>query len=156
MGFLSELSLENVEADPNAFPDGTYNAYTTDAKIVQVNNKTEDRLVITYTLADGQHKGKQIDEFKNCDKTATARDLAWLKSRLLSLGVPEASMGSINPDDLKGIECRITKKQKGEYHNITNVVLGHADSDGSSAVSADALDAPASTASVSDDALNLV
>jgi hypothetical protein len=152
MGFLAELGLENVDEDPNAFPDSTYNAYVTDAKIVKVNDQKEDRLVLTYTLADGEHKGKQIDEFKNCDKTANARDLAWLKSRLKSLGVPEEKLSSINLDDLKGIAIRITTKKKGQYRNVTNVVLGHAGG-GVTASATSALDAPATPVGTGADVL---
>jgi hypothetical protein len=116
---------------------------------VTIKKNTPDegvRLVLTYTLQDGQHKGKTIDEWKNCDPKASERDKSWLKSRLKSLGVPESKMGEIDPGDLKGIEVRITKKRNGEYENVTNVVLGHS---GGAATSTDALEGNSTPAPVS-------
>jgi hypothetical protein len=99
------------------------------------------RLVLTYKIFDGDHKGKTIEEWKGINKFDSARDKAWLKSRMLSLGVPEDKINSISPDDLTGIAVRITKKQNGQYRNVTNVVLGHAgtEEDAAPAVSSDLL-----------------
>jgi uncharacterized protein involved in high-affinity Fe2+ transport len=126
-GFLADLGLDEIDDDPNAFPDGTYNAYLTEAKVVALKDAAKGkRLVLTYKIFDGDHKGKTIEEWKGINKFDSARDKAWLKSRMLSLGVPEDKINSISPDDLTGIAVRITKKQNGQYRNVTNVVLGHA------------------------------
>ena len=125
-GFLADLDLDNVDPDPKAFPDGTYNAYLTEAKVVALKDVAAGkRLVLTYKLFDGPHKGKTIDEWKSINKFDDARSKAFLKARLLSLGVPEEKISSINPADLSGIAVRITKKTNGQYKNVTNVVLGH-------------------------------
>lgn len=129
-GFLADLDLENQEADPNAFPDSTYNAYLTEAKVVALKDAAKGkRLVLTYKLFDGEHKGKTIDEWKSINTFDDARSKAFLKTRLLSLGVPEDQLSKINPTDLVGIAVRITTKQNGEYRNVNNVVLGHVGTD---------------------------
>lgn len=135
-GFLADLELDKVEDDPNAFPDGTYNAYLTEAKVVSLKDVAQGkRLVLTYKIYDGDHKGKAIDEWKSINKFDDARTKAFLKKRLLSLGVPEEKLASVQPSDLAGIAVRITKKQNGQYANVTNVVLGHASDDALAPVS---------------------
>lgn len=145
-GFLADLGLENVEDDPNAFPDGTYNAYLTAAKVQGIKNNTEKRLVLTYKIFEGPYNGRTIDEWKNCDPTASDRDKSWLKQRLKTLGVPEERFANLNPDDLVGIAVRITTKRNGQYRNVTNVALGHAGTqEGVQASASAALDAPVTT-----------
>ena len=129
-GFLSDLGLDEIDDDPNKFPDGTYNAYLTESKVVALKDAAKGkRLILTYKVFDGAHKGKVIDEWKSINKFDDARSKAFLKQRLLSLGVPEEKIATISPEDLVGIAVRITKKQNGQYSNVTNVVLGHAGED---------------------------
>ena len=137
-GFLADLGLDEIDEDPNAFPDGTYNAYLTEAKVVNLKDSAKGkRLVLTYKIADGPHKGKTIDEWKSINAFDSARDKAFLKSRILSLGIPESRISSLDVNDLVGTEVRITKKQNGQYRNVTNVVLGHAGAEAEASASVD-------------------
>jgi hypothetical protein len=143
MGFLSDLSLDTVSDDVNAFPDGTYEAFLYEAKLIQYKDTSKGQaLVLTYKIADGPHSGKTIDEWKSCNAFDDERAKGWLKARIKSLGVPESRYDTVDPEDLVGIKLLISKKQKGEYHNVTSVKL----SDGSSSSSVGA----STSASVSD------
>ncbi len=127
-GFLADLDLENVEEDPNAFPEGTYKAYLTDAKVVTMKDAAQGKkLVLTYKIFEGEHKGKTLDEWKGINSFDDARTKAFLKQRLLSLGVPENRLSSVSLEDLTGIALRFTMKKNGTYKNVTNIILGHED-----------------------------
>ena len=141
-GFLADLGLDEIDEDPNRLPDGPYNAYLTDAKVVTLKDAAKGkRLVLTYKIADGPHKGKIIDEWKGINAFDDARSKAFLKQRILSLGVPEDKISTLDLNDLVGLEVRITKKQNGQYQNINNVTLGHAGLDATeSSASADVSD----------------
>lgn len=123
-GFLSDLGLDNVEADPNHLPDATYLGYLTDCKVVQFKDVSKGKAVVfTYKVDEGEHKGKTIDEWKPANTFDDATKKAWLKQRLLSLGVPESRINAVNPDDLIGTAVKFSVKQKGEYRNVTFVAL---------------------------------
>lgn len=123
-GFLADLGLDSVEADPNHLPTSTYNGYVTDCKIVEAKDKSKGKfLVFTYKVSDGEHRGKTIDEWKSANAFDEKKKKSYLKQRILSLGVPEARLGSVSPEDLTGIAVRFTVKQKGEYTNVTFVAL---------------------------------
>lgn len=133
MSIFDDLGLDDIDPDPNAFPDGTYNAFLFEAKVVALTDTSKGkRLVLTYKLADGPHKGKTIDEWKSINAFDDARSKAYLKARILSLGVPEDAIKSLDPANLVGLEVRITKKQNGQYANVNNVVLGHVGGDSDS------------------------
>ena len=122
MGFLSDLGLDSVDADPNSFPDAKYAAFVYDAKMISYKDSSKGQaLVLTYKIADGLQKGKTIDEWKTANPFDDAQKKAWLKQRILSIGIPESKLNDVDPDDLIGTPIYFTKKQKGEYHNVTFV-----------------------------------
>lgn len=128
MGFLNDLGLDSVESDPGTFPDGKYRGFLFDCKMVQYKDTSKGQaLVLTYKIADGPHKGKTIDEWKTANAFDDAQKKSWLKQRITSLGVPESRLNSVEPNDLIGTEIIFTKKQKGEYHNVTYVEVATAD-----------------------------
>lgn len=121
-GFLADLGLDAVEADPNHLPNATYLGYLTNAKVVEYKDTSKGKaLVLTYKVSEGPHKGKTIDEWKSANSFDEPNKKSWLKNRILSLGVPESRLDTLDPDDLIGTPVRFTVKQKGEYTNVTFV-----------------------------------
>lgn len=119
MGFLADLGLDSVEADPNALPDNTYPAFVYDAKMVAYKDTSKGKaLVLTYKIADGPHKGKTIDEWKSANSFDDARQKGFLKQRILSLGIPETKIADLDLDDLKGLAVTIKTKKNGQYTNV--------------------------------------
>lgn len=123
-GFLADVGLDSVEADPNHLPDATYLGYLTDCKIVHYKDAAKGKAVVfTYKVDEGDHKGKVIDEWKSANSFDDAQKKGWLKQRIISLGVPESRVGAVNPDDLIGTAVKFSVKAKGEYRNVTFVAL---------------------------------
>lgn len=124
MGFLNDLGLENVEADPNYIPDGKYAAfvYESSTKII----KNVNYWVITYKIADDPNVGgKTVDELKSLDPKGPKRSqqLSFLKQRVLSLGIPESRVSEFDPGDVVGTPVTISIKHKDGYQNVGTVEL---------------------------------
>lgn len=123
-GFLADLGLDTVETDPNHLPNATYLGYLTKVKVQPYKDASRGKAIIfTYKVSDGEHSGKTVDEWKSANSFDDSRKKAWLKQRMLSLGIPESRLGAVNPDDLVGLPVRFTVKQNGEYTNVTFVAL---------------------------------
>lgn len=123
-GIFADLGLEDVADDPNTFPASTYKGFLFDAKVVNYKDAAKGRaLVLTYKIADedSEHNGKTVDEWKQCNSFDDPTKKAWLKRRLMSLGVPEDRLSQVNPADLVGTAVFFTTKKNGEYTNVTFV-----------------------------------
>lgn len=135
-GFLNDLGVDwGGVSTSNAPSDGTHHGYLTKAE-VRTKKDTTKSLVLTYRVADGENEqGKTIDEWKSLPITVQGptgprfateddeRNARFLKQRLISLGVPEDRINTLNPGDLQGTEVYFTVKSKGEYTNVTFVKL---------------------------------
>ena len=125
MGFLNDLGLENVEADPNHIADGKYRAFVFNSEVRTKKDQT-DSLVLTYKIAPEQkHSGQQQQEWFDLKPTGDNAELkkSFFKKRLLSLGVPEAQFANLNPGDLIGIEVGMTIVHRNGYQNVGEVTL---------------------------------
>lgn len=139
MGFLSDLGLDDVDSDPNALPDGTYKAALFECKIIEAKDAAKGKFVVfTYKVTDpdSKYQGTTIDEWKSANSFDEPRKKAWLKQRIMSLGVPEARVNAVDPSDLLGTAVDVTVKQKGEYRNVTFVKLSDESSAAAEPVSA--------------------
>lgn len=140
LGFLADLGLDEVESDPNHLPDATYLGYLTKVKVQPYKDKAKGKaIILTYKVSDGEHKDKTVDEWKSANSFDEPRKKAWLKQRLLSLGVPESRMNAVNPDDLVGTAVLFTVKKNGDYINVTSVKLRDENEAVASEVAADLL-----------------
>lgn len=125
-GIFADLGLEDVADDPNSFPASTYRGFVYDAKVVNYKDAAKGRaLVLTYKINDdeSEHNGKTVDEWKQCNSFDDPTKKAWLKRRLMSLGVPEDRLSQVNPADLVGTEVFFTTKKNGDYTNVSFVKL---------------------------------
>lgn len=132
MGLFGDLDIAAAADNPFAVDPGTYPATVSDVVVKESKDKTKTGLNFTYTITgEGPMVGRNVSEWKTLPTPANpknptaeeAQALSFLKMRLASLGIPEARMNSIVPEDLVGIDVVITVKQKDEYTNVTKVVL---------------------------------
>ena len=135
MGFLNDLGLENVEADPNHIADGTYPAYVFGSE-VRLKKDHSKSWVLTYKIAPeaAKHSGQTQAEWFDLEPKGENAELkkSFLKKRILSLGVPESKINEVNPDDLIGIKVSLKIIHKNGYQNVGDISLA----DGVSAPSA--------------------
>lgn len=136
--FLNDLKLSSANTDPNYLPEGKYPAFVSKLQIKDVPAKGEKpaskALIITYKVShlDPENQNKVKTEFKslpelNLDGTYkdedSTRNAAYLKQRLLSLGVPEQELDNMKQEDLLGTPVWITMVPTGDYMNIRGVEL---------------------------------
>lgn len=127
-------SAAEVEADPFAIPDNTYNVTVTGAEKKEL--KDVPYFIIEFTIADGEHQGKSVNQMlrlipwtqaerPNDYQAMTARTVSSLKKALLDLGISEEGLDAFNPAShgraLLGIKgtADIGPNKKG-YNTISN------------------------------------
>ena len=138
MSLMGTLGLENVEADPNAIPDGKYAGEVFKDEYVYVASKDEVSHVFTYRVTEGEHKGAQRTEWfllgKNpqrddngnivsLDVTMDDTKRRWYKKRFVDLGVPEAQVPNVKPGDQVGKKINFGVKRNNGYINVNFVEL---------------------------------
>lgn len=135
-GFLNDLKLKDASTDPNKIPEGKYPAIIKDLQTKVLKDKG-NTLIITYQISheDPEYGGKTKPEFKRLPvideetgKYATSddeRDAAFLKQRILSFGVPEDELDTMNKNDLLGtpLWIELVQSANGQYINVKNVEL---------------------------------
>lgn len=139
-GLLGTLGLDQVEADPNALPDGKWAGVIFKSEYVDVKKTDSLAHVITYKVTEGEKNGAQRQEWftlgtvKTRDEngnitainpTMTEQQKPWYKKRLIDLGIPESKIndGTFEPSDLVGKEVFFGTKKNGSYININFVEL---------------------------------
>lgn len=136
MSLLGSLGLDEVEADPNALPNGRWDGIVKKDEIV-VKKNGEVALVFTYKVTEGDsHKGAERTEWftlgKDPVRNATTQAIEsytptmdeqgkqWFKKRLVDLGLDHASY---KPGDAKDKKITFGTKKNGEWININFVEL---------------------------------
>lgn len=126
MGFLNDLDIENTEADPDALPDGKYPGWLFESKILTKKDGSKTSLVLTYKVDkdfDPKFANRKAQEWFQLKPVPSEQQKAWLKRRLVSLGIPESKMNEIEPDDLIGIAVTFGVKNSNGYKNVNFVEL---------------------------------
>jgi len=156
-GFLNDLGLDNVEADPNYISDGPHPGFVYDSKVVTKKDSTKS-WVITFKVApeDESYAGKTQDEWyslsvmKDGSLAAPSADQkSWLKKRVLSLGVPESKVNTFDPKDVIGTSVFFNIRHRNGYQNVGEVTLRD-ESTGQAIESAPTAQAAPASATVSD------
>lgn len=126
-GFLNDLGLDQVEADPNYIPDGKYPGFVFESK-VEVSKNGNKQWVLTYKFVDGRTQ----KEWKNLEPKGPNRalQLSFLKQRVLSLGIPETRVGTFQPSEVIGVPVWIQIKHRDGYQNVGTVELRTDDGNG--------------------------
>ena len=133
MSLFGDLDLESAPDDPNAIPDGTYRAFLTDLKKGPTKDGSKVGVTFKYKVSEGAYDGHQVTEWKSANTSDDDTTKAWLKQRIIGLGVPADRMSSVDPDDLIGKDVYITVKNRNGFANVNKVTLAD-----SAAVSASA------------------
>lgn len=125
MGFLNDLDLGNVEADPNYIPDGPYPANIVKSDIVTRKNDGKQSWVLTYQIIEGRFAGKQQQEWFDLKPEGDNAELkkSFLKRRVLSLGIPENEVSNVDTDYFVGMRVKVTIKHRNGYQNVSDVEL---------------------------------
>lgn len=138
---FGDLDVAGAEELSSGVPDGPRNAILTGVE-VQFGKKDPNArfLVFSYTpegynFSVNEWKGIPSGRPETWDNTIrdgkgrTQYDrnqlaLSFLKARLVSLGVPEDRINSVQPSDLIGTPCIVTfKKDANGYSQVTKVAL---------------------------------
>lgn len=138
-GFLNDLNLGEVEADPNYIGDGKYPATIIKSEISAKKSDPDNKSwVITYKLTGGKFAGKTQSEWFALNPTGDNAEFkkSLLKQRVLSLGVPESRINDVDPDYFVATDVIIQIKHNGAYQNVGTVELVGSDSPATNAVSA--------------------
>jgi len=146
-GFLNDIPVDNWDDIPDAtfdIDDGTYKGYITNAQILGTKDEPNAKyLVVTYKVTEPEKSkmvGKEKQEWKrisppkgwnhenpeaNSDDLIKKREqnLSFLKTRLVSLGVPTSRFKSLKGSDLMGLKVIFTLATKKGYQNFTKVEL---------------------------------
>lgn len=141
---MGSLGLENVEADPNAIPDGKYDGVVFKSEYVLSETKDTVSHVITYKVTDGDHNGAQRQEWfqigkaprtatgefpKNASEIAayegvmTENNKTWYKKRFVDLGIPEDQVHLTPVEALVGKTVTFGVKRNQGFININFVEL---------------------------------
>lgn len=120
MSLFGDLDIEAASDNPWEIPADKYGATVSkvEKKDDHVSKNNPDStpknyMVIEYTITDGSHAGaigQTLQEWKKVPKADDEdkdRSMSFIKQRLLSLGVPESKMNSVQPDDLVGIDVYV-------------------------------------------------
>jgi hypothetical protein len=136
---MAGLGLDQVEADPNALPDGKWPGIVTKSEIVVVKKNNTVAHVITYKVTEGEKTGAVRSEFFNLGKdpvyaedgktivsytvTMSEAQKPWYKKRYVDLGIPEAQVTQTEPAALVGKEVIFGTKKNDGFINISFVEL---------------------------------
>lgn len=136
---MDGLGLDNVDADPNALPDGKWPGVVFKSEYVVVKKNNTVAHVITYKVTDGEKAGAQRAEFWNigkdpvfaedgktivsCTPTMSEAQKPWYKKRFVDLGIPEAQVTKTEPSALVGKEVIFGTKKNDGYINVSFVEL---------------------------------
>jgi len=131
MGLFDGIDVESASDDPFAIADGTYEAFVTEIKVGPTKDGSKIGMTTTFKISEGENEGKlvsrwlmvpEVEDPKN-PTADEARALSFLKSHLLSLGVPAEKVNSVDADDLVGTEVYITVRTANGYCNVRKLVV---------------------------------
>lgn len=131
MGLFDELDVASAADNPWVIPDNTYPAIVSKVE-VKANKSGNMAMYFYFTVTEGEHSGFEISEYKrmpskkDVDQLSVAeasKATSYIKQRLASLGIPESRMNSVDVDDLVGIECYVSTKEKDGFVNVRTVNL---------------------------------
>lgn len=130
MGIFGDLDVASAADNPWLVPANTYECTVYTAEVKRDKNEILG-LEIIYKISSGDHEGKTVREWKVIPEPADpknptaeeAKATSYLKMRLLSFGVPESRMNSMNINDILGINVIVKVTLNGEYTNVSRVDL---------------------------------
>lgn len=131
MGLFDELDVAGASDNPFAIPDDVYECVVSDV-VTKKNQKGNMGMTVTYTISDGQYKGRKITEYRRyphkedtdvLSEADAANARSYIKRTLARLGIPEDRMNTVGKADLVGIQCYVSTQQNGDFTNVRDVNL---------------------------------
>lgn len=132
-----DFETDVEEYNPN-LPAGTYEVIVSGVTVETRKDKNDesvehDYLVITYTITEEEsgHKGKSHREWQRIvpGRAITEddkRSRQFIKTRMLSLGIPENQINTVEPEDIVGTEGALTlvpQRNNPDYNNVRKFAL---------------------------------
>jgi hypothetical protein len=138
-GIFGDLDMNKVANDPWSVKDGTYKMITKEVSAGPTNKGDKMGLTFQWEVLESDDDpnmlGRKYTEWLEIPQPADtnnmteeeARKASRVKSRVMSLGVPEAQVNSVTTGELVGIEAIIrlatTSKNGNDYQNIRDLKL---------------------------------
>ncbi len=130
MGIFGDLDVASASDNPWLVPANTYECTVYTAEVKRDKNEVLG-LELIYKISSGEHEGKTVREWKQIPEPADPKNLtpdekkatSYLKMRLLSFGVPESRMNSMNINDILGLDVIVKVTLNGDYTNVSRVDL---------------------------------
>jgi len=134
MSIFGDIDIANAEEVSNVLPADTYECVVSNFEVKPTKDGSKLGLNIAYTVSqEGRFKARLIFEWQrvprptdtDLDEAGKAQALSYLKHRLLSLGIPEDRLNTVQPADVIGKTVLVSVKVKprgGEDQNqVTKV-----------------------------------
>lgn len=139
---LASMGLDNVEADPNAIPDGKYDGVVFKSEYVLIKAKDQLSHVVTYKVTDGDRNGAQravwynlgnnvkdssgefptdVNDIVSFTPTMSEASKPWYKKMFVDLGIAEQDVSTTPIEALVGIPVTFGVKKKDGYTNVNFV-----------------------------------
>jgi hypothetical protein len=123
------LDLEGAADDPFAIPDGVYDAFVTEFRVGPTKDKSKNGLTTIFRISEGEHEGKTVQRWLLVPSVADpknptaeeAKAMSFIKSHLLSLGVPAERVNTVTAEDIVGTEVEISIKNANGYTNVRKI-----------------------------------
>jgi hypothetical protein len=116
MGIFGDLDIASAADNPNEIPPNTYYCSIFRVTTAPTRDGAKLGMTITYKILDGDYKDKQFTEWKEIPQPVDPRNptkdeeraMSFIKTRLISFGIPADQMNNLKPDDLLGIEVDVS------------------------------------------------
>jgi len=137
MGLFGDLDVQNAKEISFIIPEGNYEAVISNFEVKKTKDESKTGLNILYTITEeGRYKGRSVLEWQRVPQpddtdiqTPEQREtsMGYLKKRLLSLGVPEDEINTVEAKNFigkpvaLGITVRLNPKSKEEQNQVRSV-----------------------------------
>jgi hypothetical protein len=144
MGLFGDLDVASAPEIESGIKPGAYNAKVLSVVMQEGSKNNPDKNFLVFEYESPQWPFS-LSEYKEIPKGSpgawdrTVSDakgrteferntsaMSYIKARLLSLGVPESRVNTVDPSELVGLNVIVKVKQNGEYSNITSVTVPQA------------------------------
>lgn len=122
-----DVDFDEVQEYSAGLAPGTYSSIVSNVTTEEKDSGTY--LVITYTVTEGPSQGKTHREYNRIIKgqpqtEQEINNMRFIKTRMLSLGVPAERINSVEPEDIEGTEVALTvdkQKNNPRYMQVVRV-----------------------------------
>jgi len=126
MGLFGDLDVAAAQEVSYLFDADTYKAIVSDFSVKPTKAGTMWGMNVSYTFLGGKYDGREFKEWQRMPHPAdnpqmepdkAAQATGYIKTRLLSLGVPENRINNITPEEIIGTEIYLSISKKMNKHS---------------------------------------